>query len=124
MARTIKTYPVETVEAAALKLEEFAQKGPRVLSVRMAIERLHPQIEALIAKGFSTEAIIMALRDCGISLSVPAFSEHWKSITQGAMKPSAKRSRKQAKGTIADTGRQEGIVRPPSAASTRRREDV
>lgn len=124
MARTIKTYSLEAVEAAAAKLEEFAQKGPRVLSVRMAIERLRPQIEALIAKGFSTDAIVMALRDSGISLPISAFNEHWKAVTLATTQPPSKRPRKATKPPAPTAAEPTGAVPLLSPASARGRENV
>lgn len=124
MARTLKTYSLEAVEAAATKLEEFAQKGPRVLSVRMAIERLRPQIEALIAKGFSTDAIVMALRDSGISVPGSAFNEHWKAVTLATAQPPSKRPRKATKSPVQTAAEPAAAVPLLSPASARGRENV
>jgi len=124
MARTIKTYSLEAVEAAAAKLEEFALKGPRVLSVRMAIERLRPQIEALMEKGFSTEAIVMALRDSGINLSGAAFSEHWKAVTLATTPAPSKRPKKISKPPTTAAVEPSGSLPSLTPASARGRDNV
>jgi len=96
-------YDIEKVDAVGQSLNELAKQGPRTLSIRLAIERLHPQILELLGRGWSVDGVATELSHRGIAVTARTLKNILAELAEAPQIPPVKKRSRAAKAAPAET---------------------
>jgi len=131
MPKPPPTYDLDKIDKIASALDALAEQGPRVLSAKLAVERLMPKIMVMIGKGWGFDGIATELRGLGLTVTAKTVSEVYRDViaressSDAPAKPRRGRPAKTAKSVPLNAAPTAPISAPSLTPATKRsRSDV